>query len=362
MEPKLSMSAEYGSNPNLSVTEPLSEYDGAVLLDLPTTYSADRDSFSLLPRLRLGTAHSYASYNSNYWYLDAVAATNRERFQGSLSAGASSDSTLHSGLEAVQIGKPNVRRDGREASANGQYAVTEQLSAGATGNWIRALFPAESGLESFDYTGGSLNVQYTLTPRLTLTAELGDGRLRDLSGATNSTTQNWSVGGKYQLSQIWNLSLSGGYARESDRYYFPLYSTTESTLVAVYAATLGREGERSTFAMNAGRSVQPTAFGVLALETLASVTGSYRTSERWTVAASVQWSQSNSRVQPTVIEERTRVDSELDVIWHWRPQWDVILRGTRTNFRYQSQAIDQMADSNGVYLLLTRAFGRRVFR
>jgi long-subunit fatty acid transport protein len=360
VEPKLSLSAEYGSNPDLLVTQPLSESDGAVLAELPTTYTAGGDSFALLPRLRLGTAHSYASYNSNYWYLDAVAAMNHERFQGSVTAGASSDSTLHSGLEALQIGKPNTRRDGREASANGQYAVTERLSVAAGVNWTRALFPVDSGLDSFDYTAGSLNFQYALTPRLSLTAGAGDGRLHGLAGATDSTTENWTVGAKFQVSQIWNLSLSAGNAREADSYYLPMSSTTEARSVAVYGATLARQSERSTFTVTANRSVQPTGFGVLAVETLASAAESYQASERWTLSASVQWSQSKSRAQPAVIEQRTRVDSELNVVWHWRPQWDVVMRATRTNFHYQSLGVDEMADSNGIYFLLTRLFGPRL--
>jgi hypothetical protein len=98
---------------------------------------------------------------------------------------------------------------------------------------------------------------------------------------------------------------------------------------------------------------------VLAIQTLASASENYAATERWSWVATITGTRSKTRVQPAVVDERTRVDAELDLVWHWRPQWDVVLRGVRTNFRYQAPDVDQAADSNGVYLLLTRVFGPR---
>jgi hypothetical protein len=359
IEPKLSVTAEYATNPDLLVTNPQSQSVQAIMLDLPTTYTADSNSFALLPRVRLGNASTYASYNSNYWYLDAVAAMNHERFQGNITAGASADSTLHSALEATQIGRPNTRRDGRQAGATGQYSVDQQLSVDANVNWMRALYPPDSGLDSFDYTSGSANVQYASTERLTLSAGIGIGYFHDQNGQVTSTTDNYTVGLKYRIRPLWAVSGSVGEARLSETYYFPLGSIKVPGSGAIYSVTLARQGERSSLSAGANRSVQPTGFGVLAVQTAVSVTESYQASERWVWSGSVQWLQSREPLQPTIRALRTRLDGELDVTWHWRPVWDITLRMVYTEFRYQERLLDQHANSAGGYLLLTRVFGQR---
>jgi hypothetical protein len=359
IEPKLSVTAEYATNPDLLVTNPQSQSVQALMLDVPTTYTADSNSFALLPRVRVGNASTYASYNSNYWYLDAVAAMNHERFQGNITAGASADSTLHSALEATQIGRPNTRRDGRQAGATGNYSLDERTTVSASVDWLRALYPPDSGLDSFDYTSGSASAQYASTERLTLSASVGIGFFHDQNGQVTSTTDNYTVGLKYKLRPVWALSASVGEARLSETYYFPSGSIKVPGSGTIYSVTLARQGERSNLSAGANRSVQPTGFGVLAVQTAASVAESYQASERWTWSGSVQWLQSREPLQPTVSTLRTRLDGELDVTWHWRPVWDVTLRVVYTEFRYQVQLLNQHANSTGGYLLLTRIFGQR---
>jgi hypothetical protein len=373
IEPKLSLQADYATNPSLTLGTPLSEYGAAVLAELPTTYTAGSDSFALLPRIRLGDAHTYASFNSNYWYLDAVATMNHERVQANLTAGASSDSTLNSGLESAQIGKPNTKRDGREAAANWQYVLSERSNVALNANWTRALFEPSSGVQSYDYWTAGTTYQYTFTPRLGGSLGVSAGYFRLLTGATTGETINVPLGLKYQLNPLWNVSLTAGASRARNNFSQQVlvptippmavqYTVRQSSSAPIFSAALQRTGERSTLLFAADRVVQPTGFGTLSVQEDASVSGSYQPTERWAVSGSTHWLQARDPYANGTHDTRRRFDVEGDLVWHWRPVWDVTLRLVRTNFRYQYLQTDEATNSTGVYLLLTRIFGIRPLR
>jgi hypothetical protein len=370
IDPKLSVEGSYGTNPQLLLSHTQPEYDAAVLAELPTTYTYNSDSFALLPRVRLGDAHTYASYNSNYWYLDAVWSMNHERVQASLTAGASADSTLQSGLQGLQIGAPNTRRDGREAAATWQYATTERSAVSFNANWTRALFEPSSGVESFDYYTAGISYQYSLTERLTVNGGVSAGYYRVLTGLTTGETISVPLGVKYQLNPIWNLSLSVGGSRQRNEYIeqieIPLvppvtiqHTITQNSTVPVYSLSLQRNGERSSLSLTADRSAQPTGFGNLAQQEDATLSGSYQPAERWLTSLSARWLRARDPYSNGTYDVRMRVDAEADVVWHWRPVWDITVRAVHSNFRYQYLLTDEATQSTGIYVRLTRVFGTR---
>jgi hypothetical protein len=359
-EPKIALSGEYDTNGDFTTLTRSPSSVGAAAFDLPLRFYTDGGSFSVVPRIRVGDAHTYASFGSDYAYLDAIASVERERFKGSLDAGWSSDSTVHSGLDSALAGQPNVRRTADNGYGTAQYDLTERATIDFELQWSRVRYASNATLAGYDYDTALLDYAYALTPRLRLTAEIDVSHQVAQSDVESSKSGAALLGVKSQLTETWTFNASAGRSKLVTQYFFlPIAQFEFDSRANNYAAGLEHQGERTVANFSATRSLAPSGIGSLVDRTDYSLSVNRNLTERMACGAEAHRDRSNDALGFNDNGHRDWTTIVASVQWHLTPLWDVAARASWTNLLYRYPSLDASAANTGVYVIFTRNFGPR---
>jgi hypothetical protein len=373
MQPLLGVASEYSSNPYLLSSGGRAVSDVAVLLNAPTNYDLDSAHFALVPSIRYSdSGSSYASLNSNYFHLNGSAAFSSDLDTLSLTAAIGRDSSLYqNGLSSNGIG---VRSDSSSAGADWQRNITERSLVSLDASWNRVLYnqsATSSGLVDYRYVSVSSSAVYALNERNKFHVSGGAGQYLALDGVTKSTNYSLQLSFDRQLSEIWTISTSAGYAKSTNSakiYYGPFFigtteygpyylRTVESQQKGpVYSASLTRRGETLSLTASASRAFRPSGFEFLSRTDIAQLDLGHTLSERWSFGAKVTY-QNTATPSPNGALFAVRYFSgQLSTDWHWTPNWVISMHATWVNSKYDVPPIS--AQSTGVSLEISRQFLR----
>src|SRR5580700_5360382 len=109
IEPRIGVSADYSTNPQLRAFDISSEAHVAGLVDLPLRYDGDAVEFTVRPYGRVSDSPGYGSLASNYVHLDSIAQFNGELGTTTVQAALARDSTLR--YLGPLVNGVGVRRD-----------------------------------------------------------------------------------------------------------------------------------------------------------------------------------------------------------------------------------------------------------
>ena len=369
IEPRLGVSADYGTNPSLRPLDPHSEEHVAALFSLPLRYDADGVGLLFSPSGRISNSRGYSSLASNYLHLDVNAQFINDLGSTSVQGELARDSSLaYAGQFANGIG---VRRDTALTSADWTRSLTERSVLQLDASWTQVSYaqpPNATVLTDYRYITAGPTFSFALTERDTIKLLSGFGRYQSLNGITESKSENLQLGFVRQLNELWSLSTTAGYSRSTNTQKvflgpFFLGSVSSNQNGAVYAATLTRQGEQFSFNGGISRSLQPTGFGYLSRQDNVTLNATYTLSERWDFATTAVWykAQNPSAIGAQVYRgagasDVRYINVQLTANWHWTPQWVVSLHATRVTQQYGPPSVS--SGSSGISLDVVRQFLR----
>jgi hypothetical protein len=372
IEPRIGVSADYSTNPQLRGSDVSSEAHIAGLVDLPLRYDGDAVEFTVRPYGRFSNSPGYASLASNYAHLDSIAQFNDELGITTLQAGLARDSSLR--YLGPLVNGTGVRRDTVSAGADWLHAITERTQIDLNAGWSEARYARSNTLDNvgvaYRYASAGPTLSYSWDERDVLKLAASAGLYRSLNGLTESKSQNFQPGLVRQLSESWSLSLSVGYSKSTnfDNIFFgPFYLGTVSSdqSGSVYSVSATRAGEQVNVNAAISRALQPTGFAYLSRQDSATINVSYIRSERWDFSITGGWQRA---VNPTVGGSGVAVGGgeltaayvigQLAANWHWTPQWVVSLHANRIVDRYSFSGPLATATSTEFSVDLTRQFLR----
>jgi hypothetical protein len=369
IQPSVGAAADYESNPGLRTYDERAEEHIAAILDVPLRYDADEVEFVLRPSGRLSNKAGYDSLASNYVHLDTSAQYASDRssatWQGEL---ARDSSLLFLGPDLNGLG---VRRDSALTSFDWTHLLTEREQFQLDASWSQvkyALPPSASPyLIDYRYLSGGPTWSVSVTERSTAKLNAVVAQYDALNGITASRSYNPQLEFVRQLSEIWSLTATAGYARaiNSEKFYFgPFFlgsfkATENST---TYSATLARQGERFNLSANASRALAPTGLAYLSQLESAGFTAGFTQSEYWDYRLNASWQRAVNPVSSTEKTTQHYVNAQIAADWHWTPQWTLTLSLGRVSETFDiSEAFASPASSaasNIAILTVTRQFLR----
>jgi hypothetical protein len=359
-DPVLGLAAEFSTNPGLLVAAHTVETHGAVLIDAPTSYHANSMSLTVLPSLRITDSSGYSSLASDYEHLTVAGELDGERNTLTATAQVARDSSLY--YDYLFSGSTGVRRDTTRADVTWVRALTERFDFNADVSSSRVLYGQSSsftGLTDYRYSSANPTLLWNTNERTTLTVQGGIGLYDSLDRTTRSVNSNIGLGFKRQLNELWSLSATTGYSRESNmisEYYGPfLLGVFKATDVGtVFSADVTHQGALLKVTGTASRSLVPTGFSFLARQDAYQLGFEYPRTERWTFAGHVRRLTS---IEPQAFgpaSNQSYIDSGLSASWLFTEKWSLTLRATWVSEKYTPPGVTVAA--TGFTVQLSRHF------
>jgi hypothetical protein len=363
-EPTIGVIGQYSSDPELLPGHGHSESNTALTLLLPVNYDEDAFHFAVTPNIRYGNASGYSSLTSNYFHLDSSAQLASELGTTTLSGALYRDSSLlYAGEIANGVGE---RRDTSSVDLKWNRELTERLEGQADISTTRTLYGQLSDnlfnpLVDYRYSQFSPAAVYLVTERDTLHAIGQVSRYQSLNGVSESNSYSLQAGYDRQLSEIWTLKTTAGYARASDRqsvYFFQYLlghiDTTQNS--TVYSANVSRQGEHLNLTLGASRALVPTGYFYLSRQQSVTGLATYTLSERWSFTGSVNWQTNSNPLATGGTVQAHYYGVALATTWHWTEQWLVTLQATKVSQHYGEPYGAE--SSNSVSVQIARQFLR----
>lgn len=369
-EPVLGVAAEYSTNPALLYVPHASETDGALLINVPTTYRGDGESLSIQPSFRFADKSGYSSLTSDYEHLNAVGELDTELGTLTASVGIARDSSLY--YTYSLNGSEGVRRDTTSADLAWTHQFTERLSFNWDINSSRVIYGQSSGvttLADYHYSNAAPTLSWNADERTVVKLIGGVGLYDSSNGATKSVNSSAQLGIVRQLTELWTLTASGGYSRQSDSiseyacfpvYFYGILIGCEREFVnprstnggAVFSANLTRKAESLSLTAAASRSIVPTGFAFLATQTTYALGFDYPRTERWTFDGNVQRTTSKEPQAFGPVTNDSYLIGTLSAAWLVTEKWTLTLQASKVTARYSPPTYN--VASTGVSLQLSR--------
>jgi hypothetical protein len=373
MEPLLGIAADFASNAFLLPGGGHSVSDLAVLANDPTSYDVDALHLALAPSLRYSdSGGGYTSLASNYFHLSGNATVSADLDIVSLTAAVGRDSSLYQNEFASNgVG---VRLDSTSSGLDWQHTLSPRALVTLDAGWSRASYnesAKSSGLVDYRYVSVASSGSYALTERNKLNLQLSVGDYAALDSITKSRNYSLQLGFDRQLSEIWTLSTSAGYAKSDNSIkvyegpfllggivYGPFYvGTVKSEQKGpVYNASLTRRGETITFGASASRAFKPSGFEYLSRQDVAELNLTDIYSDRWTFAAKVDYQNTSAPQSNGTVSSVHYFSGQMSADWHWTPAWVVSLQAKWIQVKYNLPP--DSAQSTGLSLQISRQFLR----
>jgi hypothetical protein len=361
-EPVLGLVGEYSTNPALRDSDHAAETHGALLIDVPTTFSASSMSLSVNPSFRISNSPRYSSLASNYEHLTVVGDLESERNQITATGQFARDSSLY--YNYAVNGTTGVRHDTALADLAWTRAFTERLNLIVDANSTRVTYGQSSTfatLNDYRYTAAQPTLSWNSSERSTLSLLGGVGLYDSSGGSTRSVNANFQVGFVRQLDELWTLSATAGYSRERNTIseyfgHFLLGTFRSVENGSVFSSGITRRGSRLQVTASASRSLTPSGFAFLSRVDTDQFSVHYPWSERWSIDGHVRWVKS---LEPQVIGpaiSQKYLDSGLSASWLVTELWTFTVNASRVTAKYTPPTV--AVDASGFSLQLSRRFNR----
>jgi hypothetical protein len=270
-----------------------------------------------------------------------------ERTTWTFASTALRDSTLTSELGTTGFTQVNKRRDYAEVSAGPTFQIVErsQLSVSVSGLSANYEDNANTGLLDYRYASASITGTRQLSELSQLAIAVSAGR-NFVPDAPINEMKNYSATLQYvyQWAATKSLTLFAGPSRVTSQF-----STQNGE---IYGASLRHQGERFTIDASAERNSRPTGSGIIQQVDAASLTDSFRMTER--LSGGIDLSYTHSRESASILRFRPpevkylHIDANLT--WQWTERLNIVLSAGRNTQQsdFQSQTAKGYLVSLGV--------------
>lgn len=242
------------------------------------------------------------------------------------------------------------RRDSTNVAPSWQHLLDERLALNVDASLSAVAYQQVLGgaLVDYDFASVSAALLWTLSARTSANVSAGASRFRTDPFSSESDTVSLQVGVQHALTERWTLSAAGGPSSTKSRFaasaqlcpvepifcelgFVPIVTVPteiEDTLSgslwnasARYAA-----GERSSLALQGGRSLQPSGGASLVVREQASASFTHAFDDRLSAGANLRWSREVTVLATSSPQTRTRF-AELSLAWRLDESWTLEARG-----------------------------------
>jgi hypothetical protein len=320
--PSVSASAQTQSNPFLQPDEK-SKDDTSTGLATTAAFALTRES----ERLSLSLQPNFAFYrypdkdqlDRNEQRLNSSASWRGETSTWSGTLGVARDTTLTSELGNTGITQGNQRHEFHDLQLGPTWQLTERWSAQASAGTSVNRYPgaASAFLEDYRYDSVGFGMTYVLSERAGVSLTGSAGRLHNLEQGDDSKNASVMLNAQYAWSPVWNISLGVGPS------LVRLDDTNEHGLV--YRASLSRGFERSSLALAATRSQQPSGSAIITNIEQASLAFSTALAERVSGSLNASYSRRSNVFRAFNVDINRVAYTRLEAALSWRvsPSWQV---------------------------------------
>jgi len=375
-QPVIGISGDYSTNPGLLNLPDTAETHGALLLDAPTSYVGDGSKFTVLPSFRFSNTQGYSSLDSDYEHLNVTEEYDTDRNVFTATGGVARDSSLLH--DYILNGATGVERNSLLADLNWDRKLTERLDADGDLNATRVHYAAGTGTETltdYRYWSFAPSLSWNQSERGKLSLSASVGRYNSLDGLTESTSANVQLGYSKQLSEIWSISVSGGYSRannlENTDTVIPVLTPNglEFILIpeqlksdqngSVYSVNVARQASLLYVSASASRQLAATGFAYLSRQDAYELKVGYPVSARWGLSADLRQTSYQNPEFGGLTSSLSVASLSLSATWQWTEFWTLSLSATSILERYGSPGVN--VDSSGVSIVLARHFDWKKF-
>jgi hypothetical protein len=320
--PNVSASAQTQSNPSLQPDEK-SKDETATSLATTAAFGVTRES----ERLSLTMQPNFSFYrypdsnqlDRNEQHLDSSVRWRGETSTWSGAVVVARDTTLTSELGNTGITQGNQRHEFYDVQLGPAWQLTERWSTQVSVDSSVNRYPgvANALLEDYRYDSVGLGTSYVLSERATVSFSGSVARLHNLEQGQDSKNASAMVTAQYAWSPVWNMNLGVGPS------VVRLNGTSEHGLV--YRASLSRGFERSSLALTASRSQQPSGSAIITNIQLASLAFSTALTERVSGAVNASYTRRGNVFRDFNVDlsRVTYTRLEATLAWHVSPSWQI---------------------------------------
>lgn len=377
VDPSLSLTSQYESNPFAEPSGGRAAGVGAVIAGIPLTYTGDAQSFDLKTGFRFARTIGDTQLLTDYQDVNADWRLNTELNSVSASLGVHRDTTFYDTYENAQLRGHSLPRLDETAGLGWQHSLDERSHVGLSASYDQENFSEQSGLrlQSFYYAQGAASYDRTLSERWTSSTSVGYGRydLRDLGSINNTRFAQTSLSGP--LDERWSASAQVGYSRVSSSstaylliavlpladgqsvdVYTPIH-VSSSIGVTSYSVNLSRAGEGWSASLSAARTVQPSVVGQLLAQESVTLSIDRPWNERLKFGGSLRESeQSDPLVRAGAVGGSRYYAAEAHVNWQWTEHWSLSVTAGYNEQRLGGEAAD--GHNVSASLMIERQFDR----
>lgn len=357
IQPELTVSAEYQSNPQLSVETPLRGYGTVARLALPVDWHGERHSFWIRPTLHTGLARGASGLGVDDRHVDAEWTRAGERNTVAASAGWSRTPLFAFDVADPGAFDPDGVATNQQASLSWRTQPAEGAQLSLVASWRATDYQQSTAGAQADFRYPSARLQYvwTASPRTQWLLNLQAGRYTAPVRDIRTRDEAVLVGFTHVLAPGLDLSATYGPSRVTDA------ASGRSERGSSYSASLAWRRQRADLVLAAERGQQPSGGGGLALQTDASVTANFRATERLAWQATFGATRVDEQFAGFTLGRRDFLRASLGADYALSERWRLGFRLTGARLRYPPTILRSLAlagDSHGATLTLARSFGR----
>lgn len=374
-EPSITGRAEY--NDNIRWTTAAHDSVWGLIIDPRLSLSRRTELWDLQAngRLRASRYEGQDGLDTVDSFFEASAQRRFERGSFDASAGLTNDTTLQDEVLDLDTGlvTTQIDRTLRNLGVTASYMLTEDT-------WVEASLAysavdydngTQFGLLDYDYLTPSLQLIHQINPRTQVFGVLSHAKVDyDSRNDLESKTDSLQVGVSYDFSERWQLKGSVGSRRTQTsqtvfdivprpglEIFFPfIYDLVglprdSETTGLVYDATLTREYESGSLALNASRSILPSSTGTDTDTTSVTLNADRRFSAKLSGRLAVSYFQSETVGDTRTLADRDRYRVAPSLTWNLDRDLRLSAGYAYTRLSRGSTGSDAV-DSNAAYVSL----------
>ena len=349
--------AAYVTNPRMLPGADNSDETGELLVDGSAMRATERSQLTVTPQVRLTRYNHDTDLDTDEGRLGIAFQEKLERGDWTFDGLGLTDSTVTSERGTTGITYVNRRHTSGSADFGYERFSTERLSwqfqVGA--QITRYSDAAQFGLVDYDYGSVQFGPNWSFTERVQGSLTLEANRLNPDGGARQN---NYVISARlrrfFSEHYAWHVSIGGTRVDYGSTSTSPAASNT----TAQYEIGGTYKGERLTWELSARRAVLPIGIGLLAPQTIATLTIAANTSEHSIVTLSLNGIRTDAVFVGPVEVHNSDTFGQASLEWRYRftPHWT--LSAVYEQARSRAGGIEEWANGRQARLSVVWDSGR----
>ncbi len=356
LEPGVSGSSEYSTNPTLRSDKPAAGYAAVAQLSLLAAWDQRVWHFEATPEARIAAAGGDSALGADSYHLGARGDWKQERTAAFVTGNAADDSLA---TREPIVGTPvriNVRRRSEEGSIGASRLLTERWSVAGAMTAQTVNFQKIPGLGLYDYRNTGLSAQLTQQwrPRTQLQLVVSSNRYRAPTLAYGQQSESVQVGIAGAPTERDTFTFLYGWSRGKSLQFQSQPSGV------VYLASVSHQNLLTAWTAAVSQTVQPSGFQSLVRARDARVGVERQSTERLRWFANLHYVETTDLFAQLTLAARDYTSVSGGVSWAWTPLVDLRAEGSWSRAAQHATILERalVGDGSSVVVSLVRRFGK----